>query len=324
MRRTLVASIAAAVLSLAAPSAAAAQQPCGAGSDANAADACATGADFLRYMAPQLGTSLVGGSHTLGIGTNLGGFPHFAIALRGNAVAGSLPDLDNLGVGTPTRRNYAVTEQYLGLPTVDFALGLTKGFNLGVTRIGGIDLIGGATYVPEVEEPDFSVAAPDGSLSIAYGLRVGLLQQSALIPGVAFSWMKRDMPTLNLSTDTDGGDNLSINNLAIKSTSWRLSAQKNLLLFQLGAGIGKDNYDFNADVAATVVDGLNTYNGSFNAAQAMTRTTMYGSLGINLLLLKVVVEAGQVSGGSAPTYHTYDTAADAKRLYATAGIRISF
>lgn len=324
MRRILVASFAAAAVSLSAPTLAAAQQACGAGSAPEAADACATGADFLRYMAPQLGTSLVGGSHTLGIGTNLGGFPHFAIALRANAVMGSLPNIDNLGVGPASSRNYEVKDQYLGLPTVDFALGITKGFNLGVTRIGGIDLIGGATYVPEVTEDDFSVAAPDGSLSLAYGARVGLLQQSALIPGVSFSWMKRDMPTLNLSTTTDDGDNLSINNLAIKSTSWRLSAQKNFLLFQFGAGFGKDNYDFNADVSATVDDAGTPRNGSFNAAQAMDRTTMYGSLGINLLLVKVVAEVGQVSGGNAPTYHTYDTAADAKRMYATAGIRISF
>lgn len=323
MRRYLVASLAAAAVSLTAPSTAAAQGCTSGPAEAN--EACATGRDFLLYMAPQLGTSLVGGSHTLGIGTNLGGFPHFAIALRANAVMGSLPQIDAIGANaTPQSNNYATEDQYIGLPTVDFALGLTKGFNLGVTRIGGIDLIGGATYVPEVNETDFSVAAPNGSLSIAYGARVGLLQQSALIPGVSFSWMKRDMPTLDLATRTDSGDELSVENLAINSTSWRLSAQKNFLLFQFGAGFGRDKYDFNADVNASVSDGLTTYNGSFNAAQEMERTTMYGSLGLNLWLLKIVGEVGQVSGGSAPTFHTYDVPADDKRLYGTVGIRINF
>ncbi|HRN53932.1 MAG TPA: hypothetical protein PK788_10575 [Gemmatimonadaceae bacterium] len=321
MRRILVASFAVAALTVSAPASVAAQGCTTGAPEAN--EACATGRDLLLYMAPQLGTSLVGGSHTLGIGTNLGGLFHFAIALRANAVMGSLPDIDNVGANsTPVSQNYAVKDQYLGLPTVDFALGLTKGFNLGVTRIGGIDLIGGATYVPEITEDDFSVTAPDGSLSIGYGARVGLLQQSALIPGVAFSWMKRDMPTLNMMTTTDGGDEFSISNLAIKSTSWRLSAQKNFFLFQFGAGFGKDNYDFNADVAASVDGG--THTGSFNASQEMSRTTMYGSLGINLFLVKIVGEVGQVSGGSAPTFHTYDTAADAKRMYGTVGVRISF
>lgn len=321
MRRILVASFAVAALTMSAPASAAAQGCTTGAPEAN--EACATGRDLLLYMAPQLGTSLVGGSHTLGIGTNLGGLFHFAIAVRANAVMGSLPDIDNVGANaTPVSQNYAVKDQYLGLPTVDFALGLTKGFNLGVTRIGGIDLIGGATYVPEITEDDFSVTAPDGSLSIGYGARVGLLQQSALIPGVSFSWMKRDMPTLNMSTTSDGGDTFSIDNLSIKSTSWRLAAQKNFLLFQFGAGFGKDNYDFNADVAASVDNGA--YTGSFNASQDMSRTTMYGSLGINLFLVKIVGEVGQVSGGSAPTFHTYDTAADAKRMYGTVGVRISF
>lgn len=321
MRRILVASFAVAALTMSAPASVAAQGCTTGAPEAN--EACATGRDLLLYMAPQLGTSLVGGSHTLGIGTNLGGLFHFAIAVRANAVMGSLPDIDNVGANaTPVSQNYAVKDQYLGLPTVDFALGLTKGFNLGVTRIGGIDLIGGATYVPEITEDDFSVTAPDGSLSIGYGARIGLLQQSALIPGVSFSWMKRDMPTLDMSTTSDGGDTFSIDNLSIKSTSWRLAAQKNFLLFQFGAGFGKDNYDFNADVAASVDNGA--YTGSFNASQDMSRTTMYGSLGINLFLVKIVGEVGQVSGGSAPTFHTYDTAADAKRMYGTVGVRISF
>lgn len=323
MRRHLFAAAALTGMLVAAPSESAAQGCSTGAPEAN--EACATGRDFLLYMAPQLGTSLVGGSHTLGIGTNLGGFPHFAIALRGNAVMGSLPDIDNIGANaTPVSRNYATTDQVIGLPAVDFSLGLTKGFSLGVTRIGGIDFVGGATYVPEVTEEDFTVEAPDGSLSIAYGLRVGLLEQSALIPGVAFSWMKRDMPTLNLSSATEDGDELSIDNLAIKSSSWRLSAQKNLLLFQLGVGIGQDTYDFNADVSASVNELGGPYTGSFNAAQEMKRNTMYGTLGVNLLLVKIVAEVGQVSGGDAPTFHTYDTAADASRLYGTLGVRISF
>lgn len=324
MRRLLVASVAVAALTLSAPNSAAAQQAC---SPVNlaAADACATGADFLRYMAPQLGTALVGGSHTLGLGSNLGGFPHFAVALRANAVMGSLPELGNLAVGAATSRNYNVTNQPLALPALDFSIGVTEGFSVGVTKIGGIDIIGGATFVPEVDGSDFSLAAPDGSLAIAYGLRVGLLQQSVLVPGVAFSWMKRDMPTLNLVTSPSAGDEIAVNNLSLKTSSWRLSAQKNLLLFQFGAGFGQDSYDFDADVAVQVTQSpAPVVNAAFNAAQAMTRTSVYGNVGMNLLLLKLVVEVGQVSGGDAPTFHTYDKAANASRLYGTAGLRFSF
>lgn len=321
MRRLLVASFAAAALTISAPSAAIAQGCTSGQPEAN--DACAIGRDMLLYTAPLLGTSLAGGSHTLGIGTNLGGFPHFAIAVRANAVMGSRPVIDNISAGPATSKDFETEDQIIGLPTVDFALGLTKGWNLGITRIGGIDLIGGATYVPEISEEDFSIAAPGGSLAIGLGARVGLLQQTALLPGVSVSYMRRNMPTLDLTATTDGGDNLALTNLSVKTSSWRISAQKNLFLLQLGAGFGKDSYDFGADVSATVNDG-GSFNGNFSANQAMERTTMYGTVALNLFLIKIVGEVGQVSGGNAPTFNNFSTPADASRNYGTIGIRINF
>lgn len=316
MRRLIVASFALATLSVSAGA-----QGCDSGSPA-AADACAQGRDFFNYLAPQLGTSLTGGSHTLGVGTNLGGFPHFAIALRVNGVLGSLPTIDNITAGPAISKDLATTEQYLGLPAVDFALGITKGFNVGVTRIGGIDLIGGATYIPEYEDDDVTLAAQDGSLSIGYGARVGVLEQSALIPGVAVSWMKRDLPTLDFTANSGTGDVITISDFSVKTTSWRISAQKNFLLFQFGAGYGGDTYDFSTSASASVDNGAAA--GSFSAAQELTRTTMYGTLGINLFLVKIVGEIGQVSGGTVNTFNTFDVAADDKRTYGTVGIRISF
>lgn len=317
MRRLVVASFALATLSVSAGA-----QGCESGSPA-AADACAQGRDFFNYLAPQLGTSLTGGSHTLGIGTNLGGFPHFAIAVRVNGVLGERPTFDNITAGPAISKDLATKEQLLGLPTVDFALGITKGFNLGVTRIGGIDLIGGATYIPEYSDDDgFTLGPVDGSLSIGIGARVGLLEQSALLPGVSVSWMKRDLPTLDFTVNSGTGDVIAISDFSVKTTSWRISAQKNLLLFQLGAGFGSDTYDFSTVASASVDDGAAA--GSFSAAQELTRTTMYGTLGINLLLFKVVGEVGQVSGGTVNTFNNFDTPADATRTYGTVGIRISF
>lgn len=282
-------------------------------------DACAVGSDFFRYMGGQLGTAIAGGSHTLGIGTNLGGFPHFAIALRANAVQGHVPTINDVFAGDRQERNFAVEETPVPMATVDFALGLTKGFNLGVTRIGGIDLIGGVTYVPEVEEDEFSLT-PQSNIAVGLGARVGILEQSALIPGVAVSYMKRDLPTLDLLATADDGSSFAINDFGVKTTSWRISAQKNLLLFQLGAGYGGDTYSLNTAANVTA----NGESGSFTDKLEITRTTMYGTLGINLWLIKVVGEVGQVSGGSIPTFNSFDTAADATRMYGTVGVRISF
>lgn len=317
MRRFIVAAFALGTLSTGAN----AQTACTSGS-ALAADACAVGADLFAYLAPQLGTSLTGASHTLGVGTTLGGFPHFAIALRGNAVMGDLPDISDVSAGPAQQRTINTSEQILGLPTVDFALGLYKGFNLGVTRVGGIDLIGGVTYVPEIAEGDITIMPQDGSIAVGLGARVGLLEQSALIPGIAFSYMKRDLPTVDFGASSGSGDTFAINDFSVKTSSWRLSAQKNFLIFQLGAGYGSDTYDFSTSASVSVDNGAQT--ATFDAAQSMTRSTMYGSLGINLFLFKLVGEVGQVSGGEAPTFNDFTQPADKARTYGSLGIRISF
>jgi hypothetical protein len=316
MRRLFATAGTALALAVSAP-AAQAQQAC---SNPLAADACAIGADLFQYMAPQLATAIAGGSHTLGVGTNLGGFPHFAIALRANAVAGSLPTIDNVNAGAASQKSFVTEDQPVPMVTADFALGLTKGFNVGVTRIGGIDFIGSATYVPEVSDGDFTIAAQDSPLSIGYGARIGLLQQSAIIPGVAISYMKRDLPTFDFGATSEDGAVFAIDDFSVKTSGWRLSAQKNLLLFQLGAGYGQDTYDYSTAASVTV----SGQNGSFSVSESVKRNTMYGTLGVNLFLVKVVAEIGQVSGGTINTFNTFDTEADASRLYGTLGVRISF
>lgn len=295
------------------------------------ADACEKATDLFAYMMPQLGTALVGSSHTLGVGSTLGGFPHFALALRVNAVRGDLPDVSSMSVAADGANadDIETNSQFVALPGVDFALGIWKGFPMGVSRIGGIDLIGNLTYVPEIEDEDggVSITPTGGSTKIGLGARVGLLEQSLVVPGVSFSYLVRDVPTLDLAASS-GNDEFALEDFSVKTTSWRLAAQKNLLLFQLGAGVGQDTYKSSADITVTVNDPIIPVVGSASTTtsqdQSITRTTMYGSLGFNLFLAKVVAEVGRVSGGDVPTYNTFSEEADKARLYGSLGIRISF
>lgn len=326
MRHILVASLA--LAAVVAPVGAQNPNSNCAGRPNTVADACEKASDLFNYMMPQLGTSLVGGSHTLGVGTTLGGFPHFAIALRGNAIMGDLPDISALNVSVAGRQqsNVATNSQILGLPGVDFAVGVYKGFPLGVTRVGGVDLIGSVTYVPAIENTDGGVSIePDGgSTKIGLGARVGLLEQSLVVPGVSFSYLVRDVPTLNMSASASDAD-FAINQFSVKTKSWRLAAQKNLMIFQLGVGVGQDTYTSAADISIVVNDPVpNAATMATSLGQELKRTTMYGSLGFNILLAKIVAEIGQVSGGDVNTYNTFAEAADKSRLYGSVGIRISF
>jgi hypothetical protein len=282
---------------------------------------CNTAVDLFNYMAPQLGSVIAGGNTTLGQGGSLGGPGHFAISIRGNVLKGSLPQIDKYTPSLTTRAPQTIDtkDQVLGLPAVDVAFGLFGGIPLGLTKIGGIDVLLNGSYIPAYSGSGVSVKVPNGSLKIGYGARVGLLQESLIVPGVGFSYMKRDLPTVDLSAKS-GTNSFDVSNLRVNTTSWRVTASKSLILFGLAAGVGQDKFSSSANIQGTVA-GLSSTR--FKGAQDITRTTYFADLSMNLMLAKLVAEIGSTSGGSVPTYNTFNgTAADASRLFGSVGLRI--
>ena len=165
-----------------------------------------------------------------------------------------------------------------------------------------------------------SVKVPDGSVKIGYGVRVGVLQEGLVTPGIGFSYVKRDLPTVDIHA-TSGTNSFDVTGLSVKTTSWRVTASKNLLLFGLAAGAGQDTYDSKASMRGTVAAVSRPASGS----QSLTRTNYFADLSMNLFLAKLVAEVGQVSGGDVQTYNTFSgKAADASRLYGSVGVRIGF
>ena len=294
------------------------------GAAAGTEDACQKALDLFQYMAPQLGTVVAGGNATLGQGGTLGGIGHFTIGIRANAIQGSLPNVEE-HTPSPTGTqvtNYEPKDQILGLPAVDAAVGIFKGIPLGLTNVGGIDLLLSAWFIPDYSGEGVEVTADDGSLKIGYGARIGLLQESLLIPGVSATWMQRDLPVVSIVADA-AGSQLAVNALDVQTTSWRIVASKSLpLLFGIAAGYGRDTYESSANITASS-SGFDA--GPFEVGQKMTRTNMFANLSMSILLLKVVGEIGQVSGGEIVTYNQFgDTPADDSRLYGSVGLRFGF
>ena len=288
-------------------------------------DACQQAIDLFRYMVPQLGIGMTGGNTTLAQGGALGGLPHFAIGIRGNVLSGNLPIPQQPSTsGAVARDPYETENQVLGLPAVDFALGLWKGLPLALSNVGGIDLLLSATYVPEISTDNVTVT-PETNLQVGYGARVGLLQESLLLPGLGVSFMKRDLPTTTIVGFT-GNDSLEVRDLDFKTTAWRITASKSLILFTVAAGVGQDTYDASTTIAATVNDvliGRETM-GPVTVKQKVTRTNYFADVAMNILLVKLVGTVGMVSGGDVPTFNQFETAADASRLYGSVGLRIGF
>ena len=300
------------------------------GSSNEGQDACQKALDLLNYMTPQLGTLIAGGNATIGQGGTLGGLGHFALSVRANAMRASLPDIDAAGVnfGNAQRSNYVTEAQWAALPVVDAAFGVFKGIALPLTNVLGVDLLVNVSYLPELEHHPLTLTTPDGSFKFGYGARVGVLQESLVLPGISVTYMKRDLPRTTLIASWEGGvlsnaDTARLQNFDIGTTSWRLVASKSLLAFNLALGVGQDRYEASADAFYSVNEPLARFEGGpVRYAFDVTRTNVFLDVVTNLGLMKLVATVGGVSGGDIPTYNSFDTEADASRIYGSLGVRI--
>jgi hypothetical protein len=288
-------------------------------------DACQKAVDVFQYLAPQLGTAITGGNATLGQGGALGGLGHVSLGLRVNAVKGTIAQVNDPSaqpVLTGARATaYPTKDAPVPMPTVDAAVGIFRGFPLGITNVGGVDVLMSASYIPHVHRDDVSLD-PDSPLKFGYGVRLSALQESLVSPGVAFTYLKRDLPVLSL-TGNASNSSFHITDLTEKTTAWRIVASKSLMLFGLAAGYGQDTYESSASADATISGQTSP---TIDVAQKMTRSNMFADLSFNFPVFKFVTEVGQVSGGSAPaTVNTFPSKGIVdSRLYASAGIRLSW
>lgn len=296
--------------------------PAGSITQTEAQDACQMAVDLFDYMNPQLGTIIAGGNATLGQGGTLGGLGHFAVEARANALFGSVPtDLPTPNTTGAVRHDITTKNQILPLPSVDAAIGIFKGLPLGLTNVGGVDLLLSANYLPDVSTSNVDVKTTNGALAIGYGARIGILQESLLVPGISVSILQRNLPKVDLTGHAPAGEDLNVNNLTVKTTAWRVTASKNFLVFGLAAGAGQDKYKSSADVH---VSGALATSSPFTVEQQMTRTNYFADVYMNMLLAKLVAEVGMVQGGTATTYSNFDKPADASRTYASVGLRLGF
>jgi hypothetical protein len=299
-------------------------------------DACQQAYDVIQFMGPQLGLALTGGNHTLGQNSSLGGFPHFSIGLRGTAFNGNVPKVDEFTqrtTGPTPARELPTKSQFMGLPAADLAIGIFGGLPLALTNVGGVDLLVSANYIPTIDQNNISIK-PDQNLQFGLGARIGLLSESIIVPGVSFTYLKRDLPTTTITgtstyTAVPAGTttaSFAINNMKVKTSGWRLVASKSLLLVGLAAGVGQDKYDQSADLSANVTTSLaGNATAAVSSPQSITRTNYFLDANINLLLLKLTAEIGQVSGGTVNTYNTFQSGrADKSQTYGSVGFRFGF
>ncbi|MGH9885602.1 MAG: hypothetical protein ACREBE_08745, partial [bacterium] len=286
-----------------------------AGAQSNATkDACTQVVDVFQFLAPQLGLALAGGNATLGQGGTLGGIGHFSIGVRGNAFQGDLPQVQNFPAPsiaqTQTSKALPSDKQFLGLPVVDAAIGIFQGIPLGLTNVGGLDLLLSAAFIPSWEGDGVSIT-PESNFKFGFGARLGLLQESLVVPGIAVTYIKRDLPTTTIAGTSTNLD-FTIEKAAVNTSAWRIVANKNLILFGIAAGFGQDKYDQSTTLRGTAksiptaLGQVTQQFGPISLSQDVKRTNMFVDLSANLAILKVVGEVGRVSGAD-PEIKTFNS-----------------
>src|SRR5262245_5949945 len=301
---------------------------CPGGNPVNVAtqDVCQKAVDLFQYMAPQVAAAITGGNAVLGQGGTLGGIGHFSAGARINVVVGSIPQVQDPSVrprltGAQPPQTFPTNDSPIPMVSLDGAIGLFKGIPLPLTNVGGIDLLLSATFVPEINRDEVTID-PENPLQLGYGVRVGALQESLVVPGVAFTFITRDLPTLAM-TGTALGATLDVTDASVKTSEWRVVANKSPILFGLAIGAGQDFYKSTATARGTF--GGQTSN-TVQLDQSMTRTSAFLDLSVNLPVLKLVGEIGQVSGGKAPEiFNGFEgKGVVASRLYGSLGLRVSW
>jgi hypothetical protein len=294
-----------------------------------AQDACQQAFDVYQFLAPQLGLALTGGNATAGQGGVLGGIGHVSVGIRVNGFRGMLPDVNDpaftpRATGAVPRRTLPTSDQWVGLPTADAAIGLFKGFPFGVSNVLGLDALVSASYVPTLSHNNFSVS-PSSNFQFGYGARLGLLSESIVTPGVSVTWIQRDLPRTDMTANITGAS-LSVTDTKVSTKAWRVVASKNLIMFSVAGGIGQDKYEQSAVVRGTVTQGgVGVTAQAPGTSESLSRVNFFGDLAYNLTLLKIVAEIGHATGGTVETYNAFSGGrADQSYTYGSLGIRLSW
>jgi hypothetical protein len=185
---------------------------------------------------------------------------------------------------------------------VDGAIGVFPGAPFGLTNVGGVDVLLGATYLPSVSRNDFVLEPRNGGFGFSYGVRVGVLQESSIVPGIGVSWQRRQLPQSDF-TYTPSNDSLVVSGTTVRSDAIRAVVSKRFALFGLAAGVGRDRVESESNMSAVVNESVagNAVRQTVSLTglrETANRNTAFANASFSLLAFRIVAEYGRSSAGT--------------------------
>lgn len=287
-----------------------------------AGNVCNAAVDGTRIFHPVAGLLVSGGNPVIGTAASLGGFPHFAITARVNAVKVQLPDLNYDGTSNTVPLDKEIVAP---APLVEAGLGIWKGMSGGLLSI---DALGSAQLLPTTQIDNLTVD-PDArkigsiALGLGYGARIGILKGSFPIPAVSVSVMKRTIPQIQYGDLADPNQDYQYA-VDLQATNLRLIASTRVVFINLAAGFGWDKYVGDATIAFR--DPLtNIPQPPINIKMDQTRTMLFANAMLDFPVVKIAGEIGYQGGKDQNLSTDFQGFDEAKgRLFGGVGIRIGF
>jgi hypothetical protein len=290
-------------------------------------DACMKAADVARYLAREsgeLGAVSGGPFDHAGPGVKSG---RLGLAVRAATARTATPRLDGHTI-RPWEfdtTSVPVEERRAKTVSVDGTVRAWPGWRVGRTRAGSVDLGGGVMAIAR----NGVALDTEERLGFDVGARIGLLQETSVVPAVSLSVSRIYLPALSSSgfrlTAQDGtGILASVTDIDPEVTVTRFSVAKHLGRFGLAAGTSRAKYNSSASVDVRSSDGA--VNETLSVTSRGSRRSLFldGSLALGD---RVTVEAelGRLSGGDGPEVVTRFSGrpiGDA-RQYVTVGLRFA-
>jgi hypothetical protein len=305
---------------------------------------CLAVAQAAESAQPRLGVLISGGNPVIGTtgggGLRLGVVPRVDLSAGVRAVSVRIPDI--------RQGRDQESELMLAAPSLyaSGSLGVFPGVRLapGLGGLGSVDLLASAAWLP------FSALDTDGfdehSTDLAWGagVRIGILRESFVAPGVAVSVMRHSLGRVGfgdtcrgletafpMTRDTECAGEGDPGEFSFDLTGWstRAVVGKRLLGFGLLGGIGYDRYASDVEYAFRVdVPG--------EAAAYIRRPepvdlrsdrwAVFANASYTLLLASLSLEAGWQQGGSPISAFGERGSFDPRggAWFGGAGVRLSF
>jgi hypothetical protein len=207
---------------------------------------------------------------------------------------------------------------------VEGALGIYRGKQAGLLAV---DLLGSAQLLPTNQIDHLTVDAGarkigDMALGLGLGVRVGLLREMGPVPAVSVSIMRRDIPRITYG-DVTGGDRYSYG-VDLRATNLRVVASKQLLAFDVAAGVGWDKYT--GDALIRFRDpATGTTQPEVPVELDNSRILTFVNAGMSLSVVRLTAEVGYQGGRDqnlSTDFEDFDTTKG--KFFAGLGLRVGF